>query len=378
MLRPALLALGVLALSTQLSAQVCGSGQTLLKNDTLPDVPGGAFSVSVIQGLCEGEAAGCVFDVSGLGPSVTLSTASVGYINVANANGITAAANLKIYDGITWSGGLPTFGALVLDWEAATGSSIQLTSSGINEVDLGAFAPTITSGTAVVTWEMQVNLLAGDCPSGYTTNFATDYAGGGGGCSPAQKNLIFIQGQGWEDATTAKLGGVINICPIAYAGNWLIRACAVSGTPTGPVNYCTAGTSASGCQATISSIGSASSSASGGFNVLTSNVEGGKDGLVFYAQNGRQANAWGNGTSFQCVVPPVKRSGLLAGNGTPGSCFGTYLVDLNARWCAACPKPSHSPTPGVRLQLQTWYRDPLNTSNQTTSLSNALEVDVSP
>ena len=112
--------------------------------------------------------------------------------------------------------------------------------------------------------------------------------------------------------------------------------------------------------------------------MLTSNVEGNKDGLVFYAQNGRQANAWGNGTSFQCVVPPVKRSGLLAGNGAAGTCFGTYITDLNARWCPTCPKPSHSPTPGVRLQLQTWFRDPLNTSNQTTSLSNALEVDVTP
>jgi len=378
MLRTALSAAALLALSAALPAQNCGAGQTLLKNDTLPNVPSGSETVAVIQGLCEGEAAGCVFDVSGLGPSVSLTRASVGYINVASAAGITAAANLKIYDGISWSGGIPTLGTLVLDWEAATGTSIQLTSSSLNEVDLGAFAPTITSGTAVVTWEMQVNLLAGDCTNGYTTNFATDFAGGGGGCSPTQKNLLFVLGEGWRDPATYKLAGIFPICPSAYAGNWIIRACATSGTPSGPVNYCTSGTSANGCQATISSIGSASASAGGGFNVLTSSVEGQKDGLVFFGQNGRQANAWGNGTSFQCVVPPVKRSGLLAGNGTSGTCFGTYLVDLNGRWCPTCPKPAQAPTPGVRLQLQTWYRDPLNTSNQTTTLSNALEVDVTP
>ena len=30
------------------------------------------------------------------------------------------------------------------------------------------------------------------------------------------------------------------------------------------------------------------------------------------------------------------------------------------------------------MQIQFWYRDPLNTSNQTTSLSDAIEVGVCP
>ena len=33
---------------------------------------------------------------------------------------------------------------------------------------------------------------------------------------------------------------------------------------------------------------------------------------------------------------------------------------------------------GATVQAQLWYRDPLNTSNQTTSLSNALEFSVNP
>ena len=38
---------------------------------------------------------------------------------------------------------------------------------------------------------------------------------------------------------------------------------------------------------------------------FASGVQGQKDGLFFFGTNGQQANPWGNGTSYQCVVPPV-------------------------------------------------------------------------
>ena len=69
---------------------------------------------------------------------------------------------------------------------------------------------------------------------------------------------------------------------------------------------------------------------------------------------------------------------LVYSVGTNGVCDGAFSQDLNARWCPTCPKPSHTPVAGQKLQLQLWYRDPQNTSNQTTSLSNALELDVCP
>jgi hypothetical protein len=146
----------------------------------------------------------------------------------------------------------------------------------------------------------------------------------------------------------------------------------------GPVNYCTPGTSSNGCQAVMSAVGTASATATSGFTVLASSVEGAKDGLFFYGQSGQQSNSWGTGTSFQCVVTPVKRGGLLTGSGTAGLCDGTFSQDLNARWCPACSHSNHNPTSGQKMQLQLWYRDPFNTSNQTTSLSDALEVDVGP
>jgi hypothetical protein len=142
-----------------------------------------------------------------------------------------------------------------------------------------------------------------------------------------------------------------------------------------PVAYCTPGTSASGCQATLTSSGTPSASAPSGFMVNAAGLEGQKDGLFYFGWNGKQAVAWGNGTSFRCVVPPTKRGALLLGVGTNGACNGTFSYDLNARWTA---KPGQNPGAGNKVQLQLWYRDPGNTSNRTTSFSDALEFGVCP
>jgi hypothetical protein len=143
-------------------------------------------------------------------------------------------------------------------------------------------------------------------------------------------------------------------------------------------NYCTAGLSASGCYAAISATGIASASAPSGFALGARDVEGGKDGIFFFGSNGQQANSWGNGTSFQCVVPPVHRAGVLKGVGTQNACDGYFLQDLNAHWCPTCAKSHHNPGVGATVQAQLWYRDPASTSNQTTSLSDAIEFVVGP
>ncbi len=146
----------------------------------------------------------------------------------------------------------------------------------------------------------------------------------------------------------------------------------------GPVSYCTSGTSASGCNAQLTTTGTASATASSGFTLDASGVEGQKVGTFLFAANGRQANAWGNSTSYQCVVPPIFRSGLLGGAGTVGSCDGAFTQDLNALWCAACPQPAKNPGAGAVAQAQLWYRDPFSTSNQTSSFSDAAEFTVEP
>ena len=143
-------------------------------------------------------------------------------------------------------------------------------------------------------------------------------------------------------------------------------------------SYCTSGTAASGCQATLSTCGVPSASSASGFTVIAASVEGAKDGLLFFGANGRQALPWGSGTSYQCVVPPVKRGGLLFGVGTAGSCDGAFAQDLNAHWCPTCTRPQHNPGAGAVVQAQLWFRDPWNTSNQSTSMSDAVEFTVGP
>jgi hypothetical protein len=141
------------------------------------------------------------------------------------------------------------------------------------------------------------------------------------------------------------------------------------------VNYCTAGTSASGCQALLSSTGTPSATGASGFLVQAGDVEGSKQALYYWGTSGRQANPWGNGTSWRCVELPVFRSAPLVSSGAAGTSDGTVAFDLTARWQE---KPASNPGAGPVTQLQLWYRDPQSTSNQTTSLSDALEFTTCP
>ena len=86
--------------------------------------------------------------------------------------------------------------------------------------------------------------------------------------------------------------------------------------------------------------------------------------------------ACGAAFGASCVVPPVIRTPLLSGTGSAGRCDGNLALDLNDFWASA--PSSKLPAPGQQVDLQLWYRDPLSTSNQTTSLSDALEFCAAP
>jgi hypothetical protein len=192
-------------------------------------------------------------------------------------------------------------------------------------------------------------------------------------CSPEDPNTFVhwaLNDKGEQGQSATQAGG----------GSWTVQtgtapAFEVSGIPDEAVPYCTAGVSASGCQATLSAPAAACASLNAGFFVVATNVEGDKDGVFFYGTNGRQANAWGNGTSYHCVIPPVKRGGMLDGTGTAGLCDGSFSQDLTAHWNA---NPQKNPGGGAVVQAQLWYRDPFSTSNQTTSLSDAIEFAILP
>jgi hypothetical protein len=238
-MRPTLLVLAICLAPA--SAQVCGTGQTLFKNDNLPAVPAGPVAVSVVPGLCEGEACGAVFDVAALGPAVKLNLASTGFFNAGGANGITAAVDLEVFDGVTFSGTnlmIANLGPSLFRWSTATGSSLSVASHAINESpDLSSFNVVATSGKLVVAWWMDFTTAPGTCATGYQTNFGTDNTVFQLTCSsavtPPQKNLIYILGQGWRDAARAVVNG-IPICPFFYSGNWVIRACVEPAAPPPP------------------------------------------------------------------------------------------------------------------------------------------------
>lgn len=238
------LAAALTAASAQ--AQSCGTS-VLLKNDILPDVPGGFLTVSVIPGLCENEAAGAVLDLPSPGSLHTVERVAVPFGNQFGINGNTAVANVEIYDGVTFNGASATLGPKVFDFANDVGGNIQLLSTGLNEIDLSPYGVVVggagNANIAVVA-RMLIN-PNGNCTSGFSTNFFTDNSQGGiFGCdpniTPPGQNLMDIQGQGWVDPAVASVSG-FPLCPLYYAGNWVIRACVTPSSPANPLQVQVAG-----------------------------------------------------------------------------------------------------------------------------------------
>lgn len=139
-----------------------------------------------------------------------------------------------------------------------------------------------------------------------------------------------------------------------------------------PTAYCTAGTSPSGCQATLSSSGFPSPSHSAGFELRVDQAEGAANGLFYYGTGPAQANPWSGSAGLQCIAPPVRRAPPLTGLGTAGSCDGSFALDLNTLWAT---KPHHYPGPGRTVRAQLWYSGPVA---QGSNLSNAIEFQTAP
>ena len=141
--------------------------------------------------------------------------------------------------------------------------------------------------------------------------------------------------------------------------------------------YCTAGTSTNGCVPSISATGVASLSAGSGFTLGVANVEGQKQGLIFYGITGRSAAPWGiGGTSFLCVKAPTQRTPAQSSGGTAGACDGTLSVDWLS-FIGSTPTALGNPfSAGQVVNAQGWYRDP--PAVKTTNLSDGLEFTVLP
>lgn len=332
------LALGLALLAPITTAQLCDDPtDTFWKNDILPQVPGGAMAVSIIPGLCEGEAAAQVFYLPPGSTTQKINKVSVGFGDQFGQGGFNAVVNVEIYDGITWNGTLPTLGTKVFDLADDTSSSLQIFSHGINEFDLSNLDVVVGNGTDafVIAFRMDIN-PNGNCTNGYSANFFTDNGGGGGCNTVPQTSLIDIQGQGWRDVSNATVLG-FPLCPIFFNGNWVIRACTEDVGGTG--QFVDEGNSLSGFFAP-SMTGEGSLLGGGTFSVTMVGQPISRTGYFFFDFVGLFAPFKGGvlvpGTSFLIVFP------------TPPAVFHTTTFP------AVMPPGLPS---GTSIYCQSWYID---------------------
>ncbi|MSR74437.1 MAG: hypothetical protein EXS14_03050 [Planctomycetes bacterium] len=234
----------VTACCSVLSAQACPTASnTFWKRDTLPAIPGSSpLSLSVIQGLCEGEAAAVVFTLPVGMPPQKLSQVVAPFGAAGGANGFVAQLNVEVYDGVSWSGGLPNMGTQVFDLANSTGNAMQVTSTGLNTLDVSQYNIVVGNNPAnrrfAIAFRLDFN-PNGTCAAGYPANLFTDNATQfslfcNPNITPTQTSLMYIIGQGWRDAATASVSG-FQLCPIYYAGIWAIRACSFNAPPLNPL-----------------------------------------------------------------------------------------------------------------------------------------------
>jgi len=130
-------------------------------------------------------------------------------------------------------------------------------------------------------------------------------------------------------------------------------------SPPTPTAYCTAGTSASGCSATLHGVGTPSASQPDGFELVAVGVDGVRSGALFYGVSGPTAIPVPGTSSWRCVRAPLQRMGVVPSGGTAGGCDGVLRVDWN-QFRAAHPAALGSPfTAGETVWAQAWIRDAL-------------------
>ncbi|MCY3003082.1 MAG: hypothetical protein NTV21_14865 [Planctomycetota bacterium] len=145
----------------------------------------------------------------------------------------------------------------------------------------------------------------------------------------------------------------------------------------GPTIYCSASTSTNGCVASIGAWGSPSVAASEGYQITVADVEGQKQGLIFYGLSGPKSSLWAPGsTSYLCVKSPTQRTVVQNSGGTAGACNGTLVLDF-LDYIASHPAAIGAPlNAGQVVYTQAWFRDPA--APGTTNLSNALHFTLAP
>jgi hypothetical protein len=348
------------------------------------------------------------YDSFGQGVAVSGDTAIVGASRDDTVHGVQSGSIFVFTRvGTSWSKQGPKLfasDASTNDWfgRAVSLSANRLVAGAFNNYPSGAAYVFVNDGTS---WSEEAKLTASGAKTGDRFGLAVSISGDRVAVGNADEDrpaagsagaayLFARSGSVWSEATklvkqapelSERLGHAVAVegtrtlagLPGATPSGVESGAAIVFAEDPVYVNYCTPGTSASGCLARVSASGAASASAASGFTVAAADVEGQKNGMLIYGVGARMAAPWGGG-SLRCFEAPVRRGGLLAGAGTAGACDGTFVQDLNARWCPSCPRPDHNPGAGNLVRAQLWYRDPANGNGPGSGLSDALEALVLP
>ncbi|MCC7015270.1 MAG: lamin tail domain-containing protein [Planctomycetes bacterium] len=140
------------------------------------------------------------------------------------------------------------------------------------------------------------------------------------------------------------------------------------------IAYCTASTTAQGCNGAMSANGVPSASGSSAFVLVAAQLDGQRNGIQFYGVSGPAAFPFGSGVL--CMAAPRQRTGVRNSAGQIGQCDGSITLDWNA-FVAANPNTLGAPfQPGELVWFQTWWRDPASPGG--TALSAALQFTFAP
>ena len=126
----------------------------------------------------------------------------------------------------------------------------------------------------------------------------------------------------------------------------------------------------------IGSDGRASVASGFPFEIEVADVDGQRNGVMFYGL-GSFVAPWGSGgTSYLCVNAPRQRTGVSNTGGTTAVCDGRLAVDFNA-FIAASPNALGSPFAAGQVYFaQGWMRDP--GAPKDSNLSNGLQFPLGP
>jgi hypothetical protein len=239
------------------------------------------------------------------------------------------------------------------------------------------------SGLAAGSYQVFAYSWAPDVPTSYVTDVTV--VGGSAGlqsCGAAAWTGAHVDGGTYvDDVVTVPAGGSIVIDFAVGSGFGSVNGVQLvhgGGGPTPPTPYCppsSPGTT-NGCLPTIAATAAPNVSHTSGCTITVSNVEGQKNGIVFYGLASTSTPWCAGGNSFLCVKAPTQRTGSQSTGGTMNLCDGTLTLNWDAYQLSHPGALGQPWMAGDHAFVQGWFRDP--PACKTTFLPEALDLTYAP